>query len=285
MDEGLRTLQAIKQVIADAGPYVVLVVLAFFYLRYTRQREHEQNAVSIVQAETQNAGAANTASLIQLTERLNRAFTDLSERQERQTERMIAALQDVANGNVERAKAIQQQAAVLDSFSQAFGNEINGMKTAINAAGEQMTASRNATDARLSSIQADVEYSNKAIDEAKTVIETLPVDTTKVVLELGDKAANDHKRIIEAADKLSAQIEQLPNYLVKSLAPVVDELKAAAQRLEATESKLIEVVKTVVPPPREFALAKAEALPLADRPLTDADRAAIADMRRDVGVA
>lgn len=273
MDEGLRTLQALKSVIADAGPYVVLVVLAFFYLRYTRQREHEQNAVSIVQAETQNAATANTASLIQITEKLNRAYTDLSERQEKQTERMIAALGDVANSNISRVKAIEKQSAVLDSFSERFAAEIGGMKTAINAAGEQMTASREATDARLTSIQAGVEYAGKVAADTKTVVDTLPVDTNKVVLELGERASNDHLRILEAADKLSKQIENLPAYLVKSLTPIVDELKCATQQLQATETRLLETVRTIVPP-RETV---AESLPLAERTAQ-----AIADMRRDV---
>lgn len=278
MDEGLRTLTALKQVIADAGPYVVLVVLAFFYLRYTRQREHEQNAVSIVQAETQNAGAANTASLIQITDKANRMFQEIADRQEKQAERMIAALQDVAAGNVERAKAIQRQAAVLDSFSERFASEIGGMKSAINAAGELMTASRAATDNRLDSIQAGVSYGNKAIDDAKAVIDTLPLDTTKVVLELGDKAANDHKRILDAADKITQQIENLPAYLVKSLTPVVDELKAATQQLQATETRLIETVRTIVPP-REVAL-RIEAAPLAER---SAGQIAAADLRQEMG--
>ena len=250
MDELSKQLTILKQVIVDAGPYVVLVFLAFFYMRHQRQREHEQNAVSIVQAETQNAAAANTASLIQITDKLNRAFTDLSERQEKQTERMIAALQDVANSNVARTKAIEKSDATLVSFSERFASEITGMKTAINAAGEQMTASRAATDNRLDVIQAGVEHTGQAVAETKAVIETLPADTTKVVLELGDKALSDHTRIQMTVDAIAKRLDDMPAYVAQAITPLVDELR-----------REIKAIATLTPV-REVALG---ALPLNER--------------------
>lgn len=279
LDGLTNQVAAFGQLVSDLGPYVVLVILALMYLRYTRQREHEQNNVAIVQAETQNAAAANTASLIQITETTRRAF-------EQQTDKTNALIKQFLDFSAEMKAVIvasnaaaQQNAAALTTFSDRFASELTGMKTAINAAGEQMTASREATDNRLEVIQKGVEYGNQTIDAAKRTIDTLPQDTTKVVLELGDQAKSDHQRIIDAADKISKQIESLPNYLVKSLTPFVNELKAATAQLQATEARLIDTVRTIVPP-REYA---AESTPLAER--TAAELAVIADMKREVGVA
>lgn len=275
--DGLTTqLQALGQLIGDLGPYVVLVILAFMYLRYTRQREHEQNNVAIVQAETQNAMSANQATLIQISEKTTQQFTLQSEKTNALIQQFIDFTTELKQVMATSNAAAQSNAAALTTFGERFASEITDMKRAVNAAGEQMTASRAATDNRLTAIQAGVEHADKVVVETKRVIDTLPADTNKVVLELGEKAANDHLMILKAADKLSEQIEQLPTYIVKAMIPVVDELKAAAQRLQDTESKLLETVRTIVPP-REFA---AESVPMNER-----SEAAIKDLKQEMGIA
>lgn len=273
-----QTLQSITDLGVGGVAVVALLVAIWGWVRsqgfnqQLRLREADNETlqikssqqVEIVRAEANNNNALVTARFLDMTERL-----------ERQNERMINTLQDVAASNTQRAEAIKRNTAALDNFSDRFASELTSVKTAVNAAGEMMTASREATDSRLSSIQAGVEYGNKAIDETKAVIETLPVDTTKIVVEIGDKALNDHKRIQETVDKISQQIENLPAYLVKSLTPLIDELRIANKRLMDTEAQFIEVVKTVMPPPREFA---AESTPLNER-----SAQAVADMRAELG--
>jgi hypothetical protein len=237
-------------------------------------RIERETAVELVHAETQNAIAQNQTTLQSLVTKQISDNTNFSRQLMGLTAQMQQVLADNAREMHARAVAANEQATALDNLGSiltldiaAIGDRLQAaFSSTVNHASEQMRASREATDAQLSSIKAGVEYLSAALDATQTVIDTLPLDTTKVVLEIGDKALNDHARIQAAVDAIAKQIAQLPAYFATSLAPVVDELRSANQQLQATESALINVVKTVIPPPREVALvAPGEAQPLSER--------------------
>jgi len=263
LDGLTQQLSAIKQVIADAGPYVVLVILAFFYMRYQRQREHEQANVAIVQAETQNAMSANQATLIQLTEKSTTEFRTQSEKNNALIQQFLDLSTEMKQVMAASNAAAQRQDAALTTFGERFASEITGMKTAVNAAGERMTARAEATDAQLRSIQAGVEYTGKVATDTKAVIDTLPVDTTKVVLEIGDRAMNDHAHIQRTVDAIAAKLDELPKYVADAIAPLIADLRK--------EIKAI----TLTAPVREVAIG---ALPLNER-----DIRAAAELRAELG--
>lgn len=268
--------------LGEASPFVVIVIVFLYFLRADRATKKEQNTISALQAETQNAMVTAqsdmTHAINDLRLLVSQNYTTFSA--------TIAESQKVIDNNtsatLERSKAALEQARSTDRLSESFTVAMSNLSTSFVQA--LSTTSRDTTEAitkqisglqgnmtgRFDNLDLDMARSHRAEDEAREVA-------------AGQNQAFNH--ISEALNKnhgdLIRRMDDMPTILTRELKPVIDQWSTANERLgkigDATleaveqlakaEHELIKAIDRILPPPREVAIAvPVEALPINDRP-------------------
>jgi len=217
----------------DAPFYIIVAALFWFFMKQTRDTQHEQNAINAVQAENQNSLIAGvSAGLTTLKELLEKRFTIDDAR--------ASELQTLFNANItateQRTQAAKEQTAGFANLTTAMSTLETRMADVYkdeNATTiEMMKARVAAADLQIEGIRNGVNYISESLDKLVPLVSTV-----------GSKVELVHAAVQDNAAKLAAITDVLQELMpiLKQYGTLADSLDKVAGSSDSIRSELLTV--------------------------------------------